>query len=442
MRDLIDEKRTASEPYLEIVGGNPLQGEVSLPGAKNSALPALVAACLSDEDVILHNIPVELNDVKLLIDLLQSVGASIRIQDGTVVCSGKSIAGGVLNPDKASKIRHSLLIMGCSANWGVPLFLPMPGGCGIGKRKHDFHVNAFRDMGLDVYESEMGIHLKEGKLRGDAVLEFPYPSFGATLNVLFASVRSGGSRVILKNAAINPEVQDVIKLLIKMGGQIRWIDNRTIEIAGVDRLNGTDHAVMPDRIVAATCIAAVGVTRGHIAILNAPYQVLQAEITAWRKAGLQIETGASGIEVMCDRRLMAVDIVTEAYPGFHTDIQPLHTVLMTGAEGTSVVKETILDGRFAYCHELNRMGASIRIEPGDFMCVNGKPGQVAIIEGRDRLYGADLRATDIRGGAATVVAALGAVGMSRIMNLYQLERGYGNIQEIFQTLGANIVKRG
>jgi len=438
----MEENQIASEPYLEIIGGNPLHGEVSLPGAKNSALPALVAACLSDEEVTLHNVPLELNDVKLLIELLKSVGASIHLQDGAVVCSGQGITGGVLDSEKAGKIRHSLLIMGCSANWGVPLFLPLPGGCGIGNRKHDFHVHAFRDMGLDVYESELGIHLKEGKLRGDVVLEFPYPSFGATLNVLFASVRARGSRVVLKNAAINPEVQDVIDLLGKMGGQIRWIDNRTVEIIGVDRLHGTTHAVMPDRIVAATCIAAVGAARGQIAILNGPYQVLTTEIDAWRKAGLTIEPSASGIEVKCDRRPIAVDIVTEAYPGFHTDIQPLHTVLMTFAEGTSVVKETILDNRFAYCHELNRMGASIKVVPGDFTCVNGKPGQVAIVEGTERLYGADLKATDIRGGAATVVAALGADGMSRIMNLYQLERGYGNITGIFQALGANIVKRG
>lgn len=428
-----------TEPYLEIKGGNPLHGEVRLPGAKNAALPAIVAACLSSEDVVLRNVPVELNDVQLMIRLLRDAGAQIRAQGTTLRCNGSGFRGGALNAQLAGKIRHSLLLLGLAANWRAPLFLPLPGGCAIGNRKHDMHVASLQRMGYAMEESELGLHLAESGPRREAAVEFHYPTFGGTLNVLFAAVRSD-AEVMLRGAARNPEVEDVIRLLRAMGANIERRDGNTLLIRGVPRLEGTEHTVMSDRIVAATVIAGVGVTKGEAAVYGADASVLEAEIAAWREAGLAIEAMEGGIRARWERQLRGVDVATAAYPGFHTDIQPLHAVLMATAAGESSLTETILDGRFAYCAELNKLGARIRIEDGGFLCVNGAPGQVARIRGVERLRGGVVRATDIRGGAAVAVAALGASGVTRVTNLYQLERGYGNFVELFSSLGADIAR--
>ncbi|WP_338553108.1 UDP-N-acetylglucosamine 1-carboxyvinyltransferase [Paenibacillus sp. KS-LC4] len=428
-----------SEPYLLIEGGYPLSGEVSLPGAKNSALPAIVAACLSDEEVVLHNVPLELNDVAKLIKLLNDSGANVEIRGDELHCKGSAWMGGTLNAELAGKIRHSLLLLGAAAHWRSSLFLPLPGGCNIGSRKHDMHVSALQELGFAMEESELGLHLRESQPKERTVITFPYPTFGGTLNVLFASVRSQAV-VELHNAARNPEVLDVIKLLNDMGANVEWLSSNSLQITGVERLHRADFTVMSDRIIASTIISAVGATKGSATIRNATTRILQSEVAVWRQAGLKIEEIDNGIYVEWNRPLEAVNVTTAAYPGFHTDIQPLHTVLMMNASGTSEMRETILDGRFSYCYELNKLGANIEVKDGGFLCVNGAAGQTAVIHGVDELYGTDLVATDIRGGAAVAVAALAAVGTSRITNLYQLERGYGNFTEIFTALGAQIMK--
>lgn len=427
------------EPHLIIEGGRPLSGEVSLPGAKNAALPALVAACLADEEVTLRNVPLGLNDVQKLIQLLQDSGAEVRREGDDLICRGGGWRGGTLSGELAGKIRHSLLLLGASASWRQGLFLPLPGGCSIGNRKHDLHLSALQQMGYRMEESELGLHLSASEPYPESVVDFAYPTFGGTLNVLFAAVQSR-STVTLRNAARNPEVLDVIELLGAMGADIRWTEPGTLRIQGVERLHAAEHTVMGDRIIAATIISAVGATRGSAIIRNATTQVLEAETAAWRSAGLRIEELPGAIRVAWERPLRPVDVVTAAYPGFHTDIQPLHTVLMMHAMGTSELSDTILDGRFAYCEELNKLGADIKVRDGGFTCVNGAPGQTAVISGTGQLYGTDLIATDIRGGAAVAVAAMAAAGTSRITNLYQLERGYDRFREIFTALGASITR--
>lgn len=427
------------EPHLVIEGGRPLRGEVTLPGAKNAALPAIVAACLADEEVTLRHVPLGLNDVQKLIQLLQDSGAEVRQEGNELICRGAGWHGGTLNAELAGKIRHSLLLLGASANWRQGLFLPLPGGCSIGNRKHDLHLQALQQMGYRMEESELGLHLAASQPLTESVVDFSYPTFGGTLNVLFAAVKSQ-SVVTLKNAARNPEVLDVIELLSGMGADITWTEPGTLRIRGVERLHATEHTVMGDRIIAATIISAVGATRGSAIIRNASTRVLEAEAAVWRTAGLRIEELADGIRVAWERPLRPVDVVTEAYPGFHTDIQPLHTVLMMHATGTSELKDTILDGRFAYCEELNKLGADITVQDGGFTCVNGAPGQTAVISGTGQLYGTDVVATDIRGGAAVAVAAMAAEGTSRVTNLYQLERGYDSFRETFTALGASITR--
>jgi len=422
---------------LEIRGGTPLNGEVSLSGAKNAALPAIVAACLSEEPTELSNVPTELNDIKLLIELLKKAGATItEPQKHILVCSGWGWRGGLID-EGASQLRHSLLLLGAAAHWRSPLTLPLPGGCKLGSRKHDLHVTALESLGFDLTENVESLQLGSHKLSQDRVITFHYPTFGGTLNVLFAACTLDGV-TLLHNPARNPEVLDVIALLCSMGARISWKAPDVLKIVGVANLQGTRHRVISDRIIASTLIAAAGITQGNIFIRNAAGDVLVAEIAAWQRAGLSIESSPEGVHARFTQKLKATDIETGAYPEFHTDIQPFHAVMMLLAEGSSRIKETILDGRFRYADELSKMGADLSVEKGNFNCVNGAPGQILRIHGSDKLYGADVVATDIRGGAAVAVAALAAEGVSTISNLYQLERGYGSFVETFRALGAEL----
>lgn len=427
-----------AEAWLEVRGGAALRGEVRLPGAKNAALPALVAACLTDGVTVLHNVPTKLNDVRLLIELLQTLGAEVReVEPQTLVCSGRGWREATLAGDKVGSLRHSLLLLGGAAHRNLRLTLPLPGGCKLGERKHDLHVTALAALGFAVTDDPDALGVAPLSAPSDARVTFGYPSFGATLNTLFAATGLNAVTVI-ENAARNPEVLDVIALLGKMGAQISWLGDTTLRVVGGQPLHGAEHQVMSDRIVASTLIAATAVTQGETLIRNATLGVLAAESQVWREAGLELADQDDGIWVRATERLRGVPITTRAYPGFHTDIQPLHAVMMTLARGHSSVTETILDGRFRYAAELRKMGAAVAVVPGDFHCVNGAPGQLLEIDGVNALRGAEVVATDIRGGAAVAVAALAAEGVTRISNLYQLERGYSDFAGLLTPLGADL----
>lgn len=435
-----------ASPYYEINGGSPLKGTVKVPGAKNAALPALVAASLTEEQVTLHQVPTELNDVKLLISLLQDLGVEIISKsNSTLTVQKKYWEDTGLNREKASKIRHSLLLLGGSAHWEETLFLPVPGGCNIGSRKHDLHTMALNVLGNVAEETDEGIVFSSQSSSQDKEIEFHYPTFGGTLNVMFAAVARTGARTTLKNAAINPEVVDTMKLLNSMGANITWAEDNTntMIISGVGKLHGTSHNVMGDRIIASTIIAAVGTTKGKVRIYNASEQFLTNEIRTWREAGLAIKDDYENyLDVEWQKPLQPVSIETSAYPGFHTDIQPLHGVMMAQAEGQSSIKETILDGRFKYVWELNKLGADGNVEDGGFLCVNGAEGQIASFTGTKHWKASkDLVARDIRGGAAVVIGALAAEGQSYITNVYQIERGYQDLPNLLQQIGGKITRR-
>ena len=435
------------EPYLEIQGGRTLSGEVTLLGAKNAALPALVAACLSDEETVLYDVPTELNDVRLLAELLRSLGAEVsEAGPHTLRCRGRGWRAATLDGNKAGSLRHSLLLLGGAAHRHLPLTLPLPGGCKLGERKHDFHVAALSALGFAVTDNPEGLGVAaggtargtaQGATRADARVSFGYPSFGATLNALFAATGLPAVTLI-ENAARNPEVEDVTMMLNKMGAQISWADARTLRVVGGTPLRGTEHRVMGDRIVASTLIAVTAVTRGETFIRNASLRVLRAEAEVWLGAGLELTDDEGGIRVRAGGRLGATTVTTRAYPGFHTDVQPLHAAMMVLADGRSEIRETILDGRFRYAAELAKFGAAVAVLPGGFRCVNGEPGQVLQLDGVAALHGAEVQATDIRGGAAVVVAALAAEGVSRVTNLYQLERGYSDLAGLLTPLGAAV----
>lgn len=432
------------EPVLVIKGGNPLSGSVEIEGAKNAALPALAAACLGNQEVLLLNVPTELNDIKQILILMSSMGVDVDVnqKEKTVRINGSQWSGGALDGDIAGSIRHSLLLLGVSVAWKKPLELPIPGGCNLGSRKHDMHIDALQKLGNNVNENGgIEVYYQPGEL--ETTIDFYYPTFGGTFNALFASVKRAGKKTIIKNAAKNPEVLDVIAMLRAMGSVIEWKDNRTLVVEGVETLNGVSHSIMPDRIVGATIIASAGITKGNVTIKNFKEDLLTAEISVWREAGLTIQQKGHHLVIKGSESVIkSVDIETRAYPGFHTDIQPLHVLLMTTAEGTATVKETILDGRFRYCAELEKLGANINVRNGHFKCVNGAQGQIATVNGVKTLKGNEVQATDIRGGAAVAVAGIAAAGTTVVKNLYQLERGYGNFVELFETLGADITRIG
>ena len=430
-----------NEPYIRIRGKTILSGKVKIAGAKNSALPAIVAACMSNDNVTLSNIPIHINDVKILIELLNASGANIKIIDeNTIVCNGKDFIGGQLDESKCNKIRHSLLILGLSARWRKNVIIPMTGGCDLGNRKHDMHISALTQTFNDVKESN-GIYLQPRKLitKSHIKIDFYYPTFGGTLNALYSAVALNKVHTVITNGAINPEVTDVVKLLNQMGANIKIKSHNEYHVYGVDKLRGTKYDIIPDRIIAATVIAATGITNGNVTIENFNSKYLKTEILTWRRCGLIIEQEDTNLHVRRNGMIKPVNITTQAYPGFHTDIQPLHAVLMLHADGQSEIKETILDGRFKYCDELIKTGAQINVINADFECVNGAQGQIAIIKGSTKAYTPNtLIATDIRGGAAVALQAMTIEGESFITNLYQLERGYESFVELFKSLGADI----
>ena len=296
----------------------------------------------------------------------------------------------------------------------------------------------FSDFGYFVFDNERSFSICGGPKAETVTTSFHYPSFGATLNFLFAAVGRVGQQSILHNAALNPEVIDTITLLQSMGAEIAWDANRTLSVTGPRKLQGVSHQILGDRVFAATLAAAVACTRGEALVTGVGAEYLANEFEVWQAAGLRVQPTATGFGVACPDRLTARDVSTRPYPGFHTDIQPLHTVMMSLARGTSRVTETILDDRFRYCPELVRMGARIDVVDGGFTCVNGQEGKIAVVEGVERLHASDVQATDIRGGAAVVVAALAAEGRTSIGNVYQLDRGYADLATVLSSLGARI----
>jgi len=430
-----------------VVGRTPLSGEIEVVGAKNASLPGLVAAALAGETVLLSNFPNVLSDVQILSKLLISCGTDVRDQGGRISVSPGQRARevGANQLSEASKLRHSLLLLGYAAFHGIRIQLPASGGCAIGSRKIDLHLDVLRSLGCHVEDIGHAIEVDPSKGLVGANIQFHYPSFGATLNFMFAAVRADGTS-ILRNAATNPEVLWVSSLLNAMGAKIEWDATRTLRVHGssATELSGVNMPVMGDRIVGATCIAAVGCAGGSIKIVGVEPKTLSRELEVWRDAGLSWQVLPCGaLAVKKRRRLSASSVTTVAYPGFHTDNQPAHAAMMTLAEGTSYVRETILDGRFAYAGELAKLGADVSVEPGGFVCANDRPGEVLTIRGVQKLVGSEVHAPDLRGGAALVLAGLAANGVTCVRDPDGfIDRGYSHLEAILAAVGADVVRSG
>lgn len=428
---------------IKVHGQTKINGICQLNGSKNATLPLIVAACLTDDESRLENVPTKLSDVKNLVKILTESGADIRYEnDNSLLINGLNWKGGEQDFSLTKTIRHSLLLIGLAAANSKNLTLGQAGGCKIGTRKHDFHISALKKLGYDIDETEKGIVLSnktpEIKSRN---ITFHYPTFGGTLNAIFASVKLKDSKTLIKNAAVNPEIMETINFLNNCGAKIEVREEQEILIEGVSILKGSQQKISGDRILAATLITAAAITKGSLEIKDFNLNFIPRETFIWRSIGLNIKQMGNNVKINYSNNLEPLEITTGPYPGFHTDIQPFHVVMMSlisRKNSTSIVNEKILDNRFAFCMELNKMGAEIEVKNGDFICVNGKQGQIAKVKQVDSLIGTNVRAHDIRGGAALVVAALTAKGVTTIDNIEQIQRGYVDLVSTLNSIGGNL----
>ncbi|MBQ6470336.1 MAG: UDP-N-acetylglucosamine 1-carboxyvinyltransferase [Lachnospiraceae bacterium] len=414
------------DQYL-ITGGVPLVGELEISGMKNAALPILAASIMTDETVTLENLP-DVDDVRVLIEALRSIGADIRYIDRhTVSICGAGIGSCEIQYEYIKKIRASYYLLGALLGKYRNAAVPLPGGCNIGSRPIDLHLKGLNAIGGNVKILYGTIIGKSERLHG-AHIFMDTVSVGATINIMMAASRAEG-RTIIENAAKEPHVVDVANFLNSMGANIKGAGTDVIRIKGVKEFHGTSYMIVPDMIEAGTFMCAAAATRGDIMIKGVIPKHLEATTAKLREIGCEIEEFDDSIRVVAPRKLSRTHIKTNPYPGFPTDMQPQFSVVLTLARGTSVVTESIFENRFKYVDELTRMGASIKVE-----------GNTAIIDGVETLMGARVSSPDLRAGAALVVAALAAEGTSVIEDIKFIERGYEDFEKKLESLGADISK--
>jgi len=407
---------------LLVTGGSPLDGTVEIAGAKNSALKLMSAALLADGRTTLRNVP-RIQDCITMVEVLEHLGVVCTWDDGALVLETAGVRPVETPYELVSRMRASILVLGpLLATFGTAK-VAMPGGCNIGSRAIDLHIRGLEKMGAR-FHSEHGFLIGETNgLRG-AVVNLDFPSVGATENVLMAAVAARGTTVI-ENAAREPELVDLANLLSEMGARIDGVGTPTIEIEGVEGFGPVDHTVIPDRVEAGTFAIAACATGGRVVLDGARSDHLDLVLSKLADAGADVLATEGGVAVSMGSRPRCVDLVTLPYPGFPTDLQPQMMALLAAAEGTSIVTENVFESRFMFVDELNRMGADIRTE-----------GHHAVLRGVGRLSAAPVRALDIRAGAAMVVAALSADGVTEIENMYHVDRGYQDFEAKLTSLGA------
>lgn len=412
---------------LVIEGGQPLSGTIRIHGAKNAALPILAASLLAEGKVTIRNVP-RLLDIEVMLDILRDLGCKARHQD-TVVTVETAVATSSHIPETLMrKMRSSVFLMGpLLARFGeVQLY--QPGGCAIGERKIDLHLRGLAALGANIEEKGSRIICSARRLKGAEII-LDFPSVGATENIMMAAVLAEGRTSII-GAAREPEIQDLQQFLNRMGAKVYGAGTDTLTIDGVSSLNGCDFEVIPDRIVTGTVMVATAATRGEVTLTSTQPGHLTSLIHVLRRAGVQIEAGNDIIKVGASKRPVAVDrIVTSPYPAFPTDLQAQVMTLLALSDGVSVMKETIFEGRFKHVDELCRMGADIRVELNN-----------AFIRGVPQLYGATVEATDLRAGAALVIAGLAAQGRTVVEQVHHIDRGYDRIEDMFRQIGGNITR--
>jgi UDP-N-acetylglucosamine 1-carboxyvinyltransferase len=403
----------------------PLNGTIKINGAKNAVLPILAATLLASDKCVLEEIP-NLRDVAVMGELLTALGAKVSpMKDGCMTIDPSGHIHGEAPYELIQKMRASFFVMGpLLAKNGVAR-ISMPGGCAIGARPIDLHLKGFSALGAEIELGHGFVEARAEKLVG-ATIYLDFPSVGATENIMMAATLAEGTTII-ENAAEEPEIIDLANFLNKLGAQVKGAGTDTIKIVGVEALGSTIHAVIPDRIETGTYMIAAAMTRGNLMIENVVPSHLKPIIAKLRECGVEIEEGDDYLRVDGTNLAGSVDITTLPYPGFPTDLQAQFMSLLTVTEGTGIVSETVFENRFMHVSELNRMGANIKIE-----------GHSAVVQGHGNLQGAQVKATDLRAGAALILAGLVADGITEIGDIYHIDRGYVEIEEKLRGVGANI----
>lgn len=410
-----------------VEGGRKLKGTVRVNGAKNSAVALLPASILADSTVTIEGLP-NISDVHTLEAILQDIGAGIeKPSPHTIKIDPSTIVPIPLPNGKVKKLRASYYFMGAMLGKFKKAAIGLPGGCFLGPRPIDQHIKGFQALGAKVRNEKGSLYLEADELKGSRIY-LDVVSVGATINIMLAAVKAKG-QTIIENAAKEPEIIDVATLLTNMGAKIKGAGTDIIRIDGVDQLHGCLHTIIPDRIEAGTYAIAAAAQGEEVIIDNVIPEHLESLLAKLREAGVEIEQNDEQIIIRPGEKLLPVNIKTLVYPGFPTDLQQPITALLTKAEGTSIVTDTIYQARFKHVDELRRMNADIKVE-----------GNTAIINGSAELEGAQVRATDLRAGAALVIAGLMAKGKTEIIGVEHIERGYENMTEKLAQLGANIRK--
>ena len=411
-----------------VTGGGELRGEIPIAGAKNACLTLMPATLLSEEPLTLTNAP-RLSDIKTMSSLLESLGTEVSsMQEGKVLTmSSHNLDNLTADYDIVRKMRASILVLGPMLARAGQAVVSLPGGCAIGARPVDLHLKAMEALGAEIELREGYVHAKAPRgLRG-AIIEFPFVSVGATENALLAATLAKGTTV-LKHAACEPEVVDLAHCLIAMGAQIEGHGTSTIAIQGVDRLNGATHSVVTDRIELGTYMLAPAFTGGELECLGGRIELLEAFCEKLDEAGITVEQTLKGLKVKrSNAGIRAINVRTEPFPGFPTDLQAQMMALLCTATGTSVLEEKIFENRFMHAPELGRMGAKIDVNGG-----------VATVTGVERLKGAPVMATDLRASVSLILAGLGAEGETLINRVYHLDRGYERVEDKLGNCGAKI----
>jgi len=403
----------------------PLKGSVKISGAKNSVLPIIAASLLSSGEIVLDDIPT-LKDVNVMIELIKHFGAICDFENEKLKI--KIDIKDVEAPyELVKKMRASFLVMGPILARLGHAKISMPGGCAIGSRPIDLHLKGFQTLGADITIGHGYVEARAQKLTGKKIY-LDFPSVGATENIMMAAVFADGITII-ENAAEEPEIVDLANFLNKMGAKIKGAGTDTIRIEGVKELKGVEHTVIPDRIEAGTFMVAAAMTGGNVLIENVIVDHVRPIIAKLTECGIEIIEEPKGLRVKGTKNYKALDIKTLPYPGFPTDMQAQMMAMMTVAKGTSVIIETVFENRFMHVDELKRMGANIKIE-----------GRSAVVTGVDHLTGAEVKATDLRAGAALVLAGLIAEGKTEINDIYHIDRGYVKMEEKLKNLGAIIYR--
>lgn len=412
--------------YIVVKESKPLRGTVRISGSKNAVLPIIAATLLVDGVSVIKSVP-DLRDVSVMSDLLRYLGAKVEYDGETLIVDAREIKDTEAPYNLVNKMRASFLVMGSLLSRFNTAKISMPGGCAIGTRPIDLHLKGFRAMGAEIVSDHGYVEAHAEKLSGSKIY-LDFPSVGATENIMMAAVRAEGITTI-ENAAEEPEIVDLANFLNKMGAKVRGAGTNTIKITGVEKLEAVEHTVIPDRIEAGTYMVAAAMTKGDVYVDNVIIDHIKPVVAKLIEVGCTVEEHENGVRVIGTDKIMPTNIKTLPHPGFPTDMQSQFMAMLCMAEGKSTITETVFENRFMNVPELIRMGANIEI--------NGKS---AIVEGRDKLTGSEVMATDLRAGAALVISGLVAEGETIVKNIYHIERGYVDLVGKLSRLGAEICK--